>query len=95
MTMMATEVVRRRSRSKKYEKYERAVTTLLASMLRKVQLQQLLGEIEIFIDSHHIALDSASTTPAEYEVHANNKKLQIITILELMTLLSQLKFYEV
>jgi len=80
---------------KKYEKYERAVTTLLASMLRKVQLQQLLGEIEIFIDSHHIALDSASTTPAEYEVHANNKKLQIITILELMTLLSQLKFYEV
>jgi len=82
-----------------YEKYERAVTTLLASMLRKAQLQQLLTGIDAFIDTYHIdhqmGEESAKTTPADYEAHANNKRLQIITIQELRTILSQLNMYEV
>jgi len=78
-----------------YEKYERAITTLLASMLRKVQLQQLLLGIDNFIDSHHTVKDTGKTTPADYEAHANNKRLQIITIAELRIILSQLQFYEV
>jgi len=78
-----------------YEKYERAVTTLLASMLRKVQLQEVLLGIDNFIDNHHTVEHARNLTPADYERHANHKKLQIITISELRNVLSQLQFYEV
>jgi hypothetical protein len=76
-----------------YAKYERSVTTVLASMLKTADLKSLVRAIDKFIDDEH-KIDEDVKTPAEYELFANSKNLQVIAIQDLISVMLTLKFDE-
>mmetsp|Transcript_9539 Transcript_9539/g.13522 ORF Transcript_9539/g.13522 Transcript_9539/m.13522 type:complete len:669 (+) Transcript_9539:125-2131(+) len=63
----------------KYEKFERSVTTLLATILSKEQLSKLIEEVDNYIDihhSHHPKEDAFQTDPNQSSIE-ENKQLRI------------------
>merc|ERR1712157_638046 len=80
-------------------------------MGQALDLERLMEGIRRFVDESHNLhngeendkeeedcdedKEKPTTTPAQYEAYANNKKLQIITVQELRNVLSTLEFNEV
>mmetsp|Transcript_12649 Transcript_12649/g.19156 ORF Transcript_12649/g.19156 Transcript_12649/m.19156 type:complete len:617 (-) Transcript_12649:97-1947(-) len=73
-----------------YTQFERAVTSLLASVLIKSDLKALLDEIDVVIDSNE-----ADGVDGTEEKKTNRKRLQIIKIGKLRDILKILKFDDV
>ncbi len=78
-----------------YTQFERSVTSLLATVLIKSELRDLLNEIDKVIDLHgKDELEDEAEDGAE-EKKTNRKRLQIIKIGELREILKDLKFDDV
>ena len=76
-----------------YGRYEREITALLASVLPRRDLKQLLKKIDALIASspeEHMEVEQAVS-----EVVANKKRLQIVRVDELMVIMTDLKFHDV
>ncbi len=69
----------------KYAMFERSVTSFLATMLNKSELKSLLEKIDEFIDTHEEEF-------TEENKLVNRKRLQIIPISALCTILEELEF---
>lgn len=74
-----------------YARYERSISTLLATMLTTKQLSRLLREI----DSHIEESSLDDKTHEQNKLLANKKLLQIITMETLCSILARLQFNEV
>jgi serine/threonine protein kinase len=71
----------------RYGQFERSLTTLIATKLNQSDLEALLTDIDQFISD-----GKDNKSPAEYQVMANKKRLQIIKVEELRKLLENKKF---
>jgi serine/threonine protein kinase len=70
-----------------YIKFERSVSTLLATMLIRTDLKTLLAKIDLVITSSPVQFTE--------EMKANKKRLQIIKIQDLINILKEMKLTEV
>jgi Serine/threonine protein kinase len=82
-----------------YAGYEIAVSTLIASVLTRYQLKQLLEKIDQVIQSsaeNHTQIEedrhSQTKSLTEIEEFVNKKRLQVLRLKELKSILKELKF---
>jgi serine/threonine protein kinase len=85
-----------------YAQYERSISSLIASMLSRSNLQKLMGKIDELIASSpekHLEVQyiggDIGKTPEELEQAANKKRLQIVRVRELQSIMQELGFHDV
>lgn len=71
----------------KYGKFERSLTSFLATVLLKAELKSVLDKIDVYIHSHEKEITKA-------EKLVNRQRLQVIPVSALCTILEELQFDE-
>ena len=80
--------VLRHMKMMKYARFERSLTSFLATVLLKAELKSVLEKVDIYIHSHEKELTKA-------EKLVNRQRLQVIPVSALCTILDELKFDDV
>lgn len=87
--------VHQHNRFLRYDQFERSLTTLIATKLNQNDLEALLSAIDQFIGNIEEVNGKDNKSPVNDEVIANKKRLQIIKVEVLKTLLEKRSFHSI